>query len=640
MPADGLEEDKENGQELEEIPASDDTKCERVVSPRGVTFDIPTTKGSDKEDKKSPKSSVFIVPPPCGMADSVTPAKLSDVNLRNDAKEDILVLNRVSRFKNPHQIDRSKVDPTLEHQFIELLQKGSHDTAVDLLRTHVLTKELLLTTNALSTAIGVGDLGVLKTMILFPMVDFTTIARAPVCEAVLKQDVRMTKLLLLSPVTDVNKGSPVARAVEFGNYELVKVLLQSERINPNKGGALYRAIGNEEHYSIAKLLLSHKRVNVNKFCGGVGSTPLCRAVNLRAVPMLILLLSHPKIDINRGFLLTPLQHAVDTGCEQIVRLLISAETPTPLEPNKKLGASIPPLAMAVQSAVPCLGIVKLLLGISKLKIDPDAQQAIEARGLHEVEALVLESKRSFPLGALWRRRMVDSAINNILLTLAQLSSILWVVTLAKEKLWYQTGVMLVCLLFGHVFVWFLLVRKETSAEVRAAASPRFRIIPIAYDIWFCVSTILLVLSGGKPVLRSGMYDLLVYNNMLCQLVICVPQLLVQVTLLLVSSISHNDNGSFMLLMTSVVFNLTIAIKGFVGIFIRRREDQHREILEPCEKQQLRYTPQLLPIDPPSFAVVVETPVNNSTTVDNTTDDVSISIRRRQRPPGYVLILSC
>eukprot|EP01059_Diplonema_ambulator_P016040 TRINITY_DN2730_c0_g1_i1.p1 TRINITY_DN2730_c0_g1~~TRINITY_DN2730_c0_g1_i1.p1 ORF type:complete len:373 (+),score=119.17 TRINITY_DN2730_c0_g1_i1:35-1120(+) len=305
---------------------------------------------------------------------------------------DVLKANRIKRFTNPHQLDRSKVDPNLEKMFIAHLINRDVDGALELMRQNVTNQKLLLTSCALSAAIQIGNLSLVKAMILYPMVDFSNRQRAPVCEAVQKEDIRLTELLLLSPVTDVNKGCPLARAVELNNLGLVNALLASDRINPNKGGALYRAVG-MGNVQIVEALLRHRKMNVNKFCGGVGSTPLCRAIDLQAEEMVRLLVSHPKIDINKGFLLTPLQHAVDAQAPQIVRILLTANTPTQLNPNKRMGGTASPLLLALKGKYN-KEIVHLLLSHPGTEVGEDVFEVIERRSLYEVLLRRSKPKRS------------------------------------------------------------------------------------------------------------------------------------------------------------------------------------------------------------------------------------------------------
>eukprot|EP00756_Hemistasia_phaeocysticola_P024578 Hpha_TRINITY_DN15955_c1_g5::TRINITY_DN15955_c1_g5_i1::g.70792::m.70792 len=454
---------------------------------------------------------------------------------RLETAEDPLITHRVERFLLPHELDRRGVQEELETELVGLLERGDKDSALDLMRVHVVDKKLLLTCRSLSAAIAFGNFGLIKSMILFPMVDLSTRTYAPVAQAVEKGDVSVVRLLLVGPVSDVNKGNPLARAVELGNLAMVRILAGSERINPNRGGALYKAVERKDLQMVDAILRS-PRVNVNKLSSGFGTTALCRAIDLEAVEIIHRLLTHPRTDINKGFLLTPLQHAVDTRKPDIVRCLLTAgKSPSFLDVNKRLGATLSPLARAVEGGV-CLSIVKLLLQDSRSVVDTDLLVRVEEEDLVEVAQAIVDSGRALDLGAVWERRVFELTIAVPCTLVAQLLSLAAACTLLAE------GAMVAGALALGLYA--LSNAASTATLLLRAPQPHrgavwFRLMPVLYDGALLLSCLRAAYTGRSPLRRSQLYSTLRLNLACQSLLQSVPM----ITLFSVVLASHESSGS-------------------------------------------------------------------------------------------------
>eukprot|EP00755_Sulcionema_specki_P001736 Sspe_Gene.117412::Locus_108559_Transcript_1_1_Confidence_1.000_Length_2332::g.117412::m.117412 len=424
--------------------------------------------------------------------------------------DDVLKMHRVKKFTSPHLLDRSNVVPELEERFIRLVSNGRCDDALDLMREHVTSGRLLLTCNALSAAVGLGNYRLVKAMILYPMVDFSTKARAPVYEAVVRGDTRLVKLLLLGPLTDVNKSCPLARAVLDGSIEMVKALTSSERINPNKGGPLYHAVDRGD-LEMVTTLLAHRRLNVNKFSGGVGSTALCRAIVRCNEPIIDCLLEHPKIDINRGFLLTPLQQAVDTQNPAIVEKILTASTLHELDPNKHMGGTPHPLHLALEAEIPNMGVLRLLLRNHRTKVDSDFVERIEREGRTDIEELMVECGRPIPFSVYWLRRLVSVSVDVTLVTFAHIMLGLLVYELLLQSCTAQVAAIIAVMTVANVATTVLLHRQSVPFPHLLFLRP----LPMIFDILLFHHSYRPFRSTRQPAKRRLCYKAM-EANMLCQ----------------------------------------------------------------------------------------------------------------------------
>eukprot|EP00756_Hemistasia_phaeocysticola_P048009 Hpha_TRINITY_DN22459_c0_g1::TRINITY_DN22459_c0_g1_i1::g.94959::m.94959 len=431
------------------------------------------------------------------------------------------------------------------------------------MRAHVESGRLLLSSTALSVAVRAGDFRLVKAMLLYPWVDFSTRTQMPVTDAVMRDDVRITKLLLLGPVTDVNKGCPLARAIERGNLEMVKLLAGSLRINPNRGGALYRAVASES-LPILGAVLGHPRLIVNRFAGGMGTTALCKAISLRNVALVKRLLQHPKIDVNRGFLLTPLQTAVDAGDPDIISVLLRASTPTPFECDRCLGVGSPPLQMAVEAYAASedmgekermLTIVQMLLRESSCSVTPKVMELVEKEDLPEVEQAVVDAGRRLVLGRMWQLRVVWCLLAGLVQVAAQWGIVLVVAVYLDVGALAAAVVTAACVIVSCALCTY---------GLRSRRCPCLRLVPGLYELGL-VFGLLFSICVGAPRRRTQNYTSLQTCFRYDAVAHNLPQAALQSVLSWATNTNNLREGEKQFILTCAGLNLLFA--AMVGVYL-------------------------------------------------------------------------
>jgi uncharacterized membrane protein YjdF len=182
-----------------------------------------------------------------------------------------------------------------------------------------------------------------ESTLLYPDVDFTCCG--PVRVAVEMNDNRMLRMVLDDLRFDINVGCPLRVASENGNAEAVDLIMQDERCNVNKGFPLYHAIA-RGHFRIVKRLLGTLSTFVNRLTPGYGTTPLCKAIENGDEACFFILLSHPRIDVNKGCFMTPLQHCIAQQNSHFLNALLARPT---IDVNKTIGWNPSPIEMALAS---------------------------------------------------------------------------------------------------------------------------------------------------------------------------------------------------------------------------------------------------------------------------------------------------
>ena len=463
---------------------------------------------------------------------------------------EVLKQNRVARF--PHITregsERSQVNPALEEHLVRLIREVRFNDCYDLLCDHLYTKQLLVTCLSLNEAVRTRNVRLSKTLILYTYTDFTPVQENPLVTAVLLGDVRLIKLLLLAPITDLNKGFPLVRAVENCGPEVVRLLAANSRINPNKGGALQKAVARD--MQTFEPVFANPRLNVNRLCGTVGSTALCEAIEKRNIPAVRLLLTHPKIEVNKGFFLTPLQVALSDPEPSIaiVSMLLeknsyyrrayggSSGSSLFVDVNRKLGESSSPLVMALECAQTDIDILELLLQVENIVADSkDVIRALEHRHDPAAEELFAKYGKLLKLGDTWQRHTLSCTMDFALLFIFQ--------TLLAVLLFYlfydghdKVGVLVLALwLCGNlasisacVYTAMKKERKEKhfihkKGGAYGEVGLVVRVLPVVYDVRLVYATLRAILSLSCGEARHALFVKSALNARTQAVFVCLPQ---------------------------------------------------------------------------------------------------------------------
>jgi len=244
--------------------------------------------------------------------------------------------------------------------------------------------------------------------------------RAAVCLAAVRwADVDILQLLLSHDRIPANRGWPLREATRLGRRDAVEALLQCPRIDPNRGTPLYYAVvaGDLE---ILRMLLGHPRIRINRCTMGVGSTALCEAVMQQRYDMVDVLVRHPGANVNKGYLLSPLQLAVASGNPRMVGCVVVFPE---VKSDLVSGESLSPLRYALSRGD--VQVFKELLRYDKVSVTDDVVDAMEeGGGWVEFQQAVIESGRPLLLGRTWRRRMAFTTFGlllTLLLSVAEIS---------------------------------------------------------------------------------------------------------------------------------------------------------------------------------------------------------------------------
>jgi hypothetical protein len=261
---------------------------------------------------------------------------------------------------------------------------------------------------AVEEALLEGDVRATHAM-LRHRVDWTCCA--PWVSIVRSQSSAVLKFALEQPQLGVliNRGYALREAVILEFNEAIQRMLELEHVDPNLGGPLHRCAvtGN---VIAAKMLCAHPKISVNAFTPANGTTALCQAIISGWETVFCCLLAHPRIDVNRGFLYTPLQLCVWENRVTFVQLLISRPA---LLANKASGATVPPLWMAFENDQ--REIATLLLRDTRVDVSDGLIDALERSTNVDALQLIAEVDGSLRWGVVWRSRR-SSAVAVLLLT--------------------------------------------------------------------------------------------------------------------------------------------------------------------------------------------------------------------------------
>ena len=484
--------------------------------------DLLSTSAPSCTDATNSASVCLSVRPSQASTESSAQLQQSQQSQREQpSKSDLQVLrdHRASSFRShPRSPPRglSAVRPALEQQLVCLFESGSHAGAVSLLRLHVASGDLLVTQRALHAAIATADAELVSCVALYPLADLSPLPGlpSPLLAAVRRRNARMVRVLLRAPLPDAPPCEALQLALGQHDVESVRALLSTDLVNPNKCGALQQAVGQRDAEMVRALLANH-RVNVNRLCSGLGSTALCRAIDLGESELVDMLLAHPKIDINKGFLLTPLQHAVDARSPQMVRRLVAARTAAKLAPNKSLGTIGSPLAAAVRQGPDAAEMVRLLLSCPDTVVGPEVVEELERQDNAVLDALVVRSGRPLHVGRRWRARVVRLVLVTLMLEGAAVANVV-----AGAIGWagghsVYAALTLAVVVVGNLACCLLLRWRRGAASgdqaaaatvsASAAALP-LRVLPAAYDLCLMVATLRAAFGGSLAGERSVLFN--------------------------------------------------------------------------------------------------------------------------------------
>lgn len=348
--------------------------------------------------------------------------------------------------------------------------------------------------------------------------------------------------LLSDARLDPNTNCPVRHAVRGRHLVVLRILLDHPRINPNRGFALYDAIMAHD-VEAARMLLDHPKTFVNKMTPGYGTNPLGAAILAGNEEVFCSLLTHPRVDVNRGFTQTPLQLCASKGRTHFARMLLSRPT---VAVNRTLGIDKTPLELAIEGGH--TDLVELLLKDTRtnvpLRLISDLEEANNVEMLQR-----LSDTTEFKMGPLWNRRCLLAPVSVIFLAMSALLDLRFIVLAVQVNVTAAIMLLILRTLAGLVVSWLLFRHPSLNSpypRVLAAVPfiPAFE-IAVNYGLF---ST----LMSNRPNLytRERCYFTLKIAVALRVLFMVLPSAFVEVATLAVAL--GDTSANFMLVNTGVV----------------------------------------------------------------------------------------
>ena len=276
---------------------------------------------------------------------------------------------------------------------------------------------------------------------------------SPVHAAVVHSSLPMLEMLLSDPRIDVNVGCPLLEAVRRRERACVAALLRCEYVNPNKGCALFQAV-HQGDLDIVKLLTGCPQVNVNRFTPGQGTTPLCCAIVEGHEDIFCFLLSHPKIDINKGFLSTPLQLCAMHERTNMARVLLAKPT---LLINRVLGTTATAVEIAFEKNT--LDIFRMLIADNRTQVPLSVINRLEAS--NDVASLQqIADVSGCTMGRVWMMRFAACVLNVVVCCLQSIADVRLMVESVRIGLMADTVLVALCHCSACMTASLLLLRAR------------------------------------------------------------------------------------------------------------------------------------------------------------------------------------
>lgn len=182
----------------------------------------------------------------------------------------------------------------------------------------------LITDKFLSLLCETNNVSLFNLIIQNQSIDFNS--SSLLITALKESSTEIAKVLLSQPNIDVNAKDkdhqfPLGLAARYGNKEITELLLKNPQIDVNNTNnlsetSLFLACENSNK-EIVELLL--KDPNIDLHLSNSFGSPLSVSIHKNLIDIANLLINHPKIDINRGFLTM----AINDGNTEIAKLIIN-----------------------------------------------------------------------------------------------------------------------------------------------------------------------------------------------------------------------------------------------------------------------------------------------------------------------------
>ena len=294
---------------------------------------------------------------------------------------------------------------------------------------------------------------------------------APWVTIVRTRSPEVLRFALLQPrLTELaGRGYVVREAVENDFVEAMQRVLELPNVDPNHGGPLHAATTRGDVAAL-RALCSHPRVAVNAFTPAHGTTALCQAIITGAEDAFCFLLAHPRIDVNRGFLFTPLQLCVLHHRLSFARLLLSRPA---VHVNKAGCATAPPLWMALEAEQ--RDMAALLLRDGRVMVEEDLIDRLEATGDADGLQQIADAEGgAVRWGMVWRRHRANAVAAVSLEFIGNLLELTATVAAGRAGLPTYS----VLLLVAHLlFAFGTCLRATTAAQARERPWCLLRLVP-------------------------------------------------------------------------------------------------------------------------------------------------------------------
>lgn len=294
---------------------------------------------------------------------------------------------------------------------------------------------------------------------------YNTCYCGPATVAVAEDRLQCLNMILRDVRFDPNTGCPLRVAVLKHRTACFEALMRCDRVNPNRGAPLLHAVDVGNVWAV-RWLCDHPATQVNRYATGTSTTPLLCAIRRyaavcredersldqqqfrsqqqlqQALDVLRCLVMCPRIDLNKGFYITPLQLAVESGLTDLTRLLLSRPN---IIPNRAIGLHPAPLQIALEKED--YDALKILLADPRCYVTEEMMNSIEEQNNLSLLQLVVSHSQDLRMGTKWSLRC---------LAVLLLTTFLWAVNICSLALLLESAA------FGKQRVAWLLLLFQSA----------------------------------------------------------------------------------------------------------------------------------------------------------------------------------
>lgn len=170
-----------------------------------------------------------------------------------------------------------------------------------------------------------------------------------------------------------------------------------------------------------------------------------------------ILINSPKVDVNKGFCMTPLQMAVHQRNTELVRLLLCRPN---ISPNRSIGLYPSPLEMSIEDDTP--DVAKLLLGDPRVYVTEAMVNKLEELNNVPMLQLVTNNCSEMRMGMLWSLRCTFILITTILMWLVCICDIVFLFSSSANGQTATAAITLCLYIAGSAGVTILLAKRFAS----------------------------------------------------------------------------------------------------------------------------------------------------------------------------------